>query len=75
MANGGNPNNNPKCGSQISIHHPASGRTVQATVVDTCAGCAMYDVDVSGSLFTRLAGGLSGGRTAVDWGERHILGG
>ena len=35
MANGGNPNANPKCGSQISIHSPVSGQTIQATVVDT----------------------------------------
>lgn len=76
MANGGNPNTNPKCGSQISIRHPASGHTVQATVADTCEGCAMYDIDVSESLFASLAGGLSAGRVAVDWdfqGQRHKL--
>ncbi|KAF6226024.1 hypothetical protein HO173_012514 [Letharia columbiana] len=67
MANGGNPNTNPKCGSKISIHNPTSGQTAQATVVDSCAGCAMYDIDVSGSLFTTLAGGLSAGRVSVDW--------
>lgn len=68
MANGGNPNANPKCGSQISIHNPASGQTVRATVVDTCVGCATYDVDVSESLFKTLAGGLSAGRVTVNWG-------
>lgn len=68
MANGGNPNANPKCGSQISIHSPASGQTIQATVVDTCVGCAMYDIDVTDSLFTKLAGGLTAGRVPVDWG-------
>ena len=68
MANGGNPNANPKCGSQISIHSPASGETIQATVVDTCVGCAMYDIDVTNSLFTKLAGGLTAGRVSVDWG-------
>lgn len=74
MANSDNPNTNPKCGSQISIHHPVSGQTVQATVVDTCEGCAMYDIDVSESLFTTLAGGLFAGRLNVDWGGL-ILGG
>ena len=71
MANGGNPNTNPKCGSQISIHNPTSGQTVQATVVDTCEGCAMYDIDVSGSVFTGLEGGLTAGRVPVNWGA-HI---
>ena len=74
MANGANPNTNLKCGSHISIYSPTSGRTVQATVVDTCEGCATYDIDASESLFTTLAGGLSAGRLTVDWG-RHILGG
>ena len=74
MANGGNPNTNPKCGSQISIRHPASGHTVQATVADTCEGCAMYDIDVSESLFASLAGGLSAGRVAVDWGGCILVG-
>ena len=69
MANGGNPNTNPKCRSQISIYSPTSGQTVQATVVDTCVGCGMYDVDVSESVFATLAGGLSAGRVPVDWGE------
>lgn len=74
MANEGNPNNNPKCGSQINIHNPTSGQKVQATVVDTCAGCAMHDIDVSGSLFATLAGGLSAGRVPVDWGGHTLLG-
>ena len=67
MANGGNPNTNPKCGSKISIRNPSSGQTVQANVVDTCVGCAMYDIDVTDSLFAKLAGGLSAGRVPVDW--------
>ena len=73
MANDGNPNTNPKCGSQISIHNPTTGQTAHATVVDTCQACAVYDIDVSGSLFTTLAGGLSAGRVPVDWGG-DILG-
>ena len=68
MANGANPNNNPKCGSKISIQSPASGQTIPATVVDTCEGCAMYDIDVSDSLFTTVAGGLLAGRVTVGWG-------
>ena len=73
MANGGNPNTNPKCGSQISIRNPASGIVIQATVVDTCVSCAMYDIDVTSSLFTQLEGGLTAGRVPVDWGAyMHI---
>lgn len=68
MANGANPNANPKCGSQINIYSPDSGQKVQATVVDTCVGCAMHDVDVSESLFSTLMGGLTAGRVPVDWG-------
>ena len=71
MANGANPNNNPKCGSKISIQSPASGQTVQATVVDTCEACGMYDIDVSDSLFTKVAGGLWAGRVTVGWGGHN----
>ena len=68
MANGANPNANPKCGTQISIYNPATGQTVQATVVDTCVACDTYDVDVSEGLFADIAGGLSAGRVTVNWG-------
>ena len=71
MANGANPNNNPKCGSKISIRSPRSGQTIQATVVDTCEGCGMYDIDVSNTLFTKVAGGLSAGRVTVGWGGHN----
>lgn len=73
MANGGNPNTYPKCGSQISIHNPTSGQTHQATVVDTCQACAMHDIDVTESLFLKLAGGLSAGRVPVEWGMQSSL--
>ena len=74
MANGGNPNNNPKCGSQTSIHNPTSGQLVQATAVDTCQACAMYDIDTSGSLFTTLAGGTFGrkGDGGLGWGNSSV---
>lgn len=55
MKNGANPNNNPKCGTRINIYNPSTGNTHQATVVDTCVGCADNDIDVSPSLFRAVA--------------------
>jgi hypothetical protein len=60
MANGANPNNNPKCNAPITITY--NGVTVSATVVDTCGGCAAGSIDLSPTLFTALTGGLGAGR-------------
>ena len=34
---GGNPNKHPNCGKKIKVHH--DGKTLEATVVDTCGAC------------------------------------
>lgn len=67
MANGANPNNNPKCGTSINIYNPATGTTHSATIVDTCEGCSKYDIDVSPSVFKAVdPNGLGDGRITVD---------
>ncbi|CAD6594602.1 MAG: hypothetical protein ASARMPREDX12_000515 [Alectoria sarmentosa] len=75
MNNGPNPNNNPICGSSINIYNPATGSTTAATIVDTCQGCAEYDIDVSPSVFETVdPNGLSDGRIVVDWGGSKVGG-
>jgi len=61
-----NPNANPLCGRKITIKHVDSGKTVQATVVDTCPGCKRDDIDLSPSCFTKIAA-LADGRVRVSW--------
>lgn len=53
MANGSNPNKNPKCGKKINIFH--GGKTVQATIVDTCPVCDKGAIDVSPAVFSKFA--------------------
>lgn len=65
MNSGGNPSNNPLCFSQITITNSA-GVSQGATVVDTCAGCAENDIDVSQAVFEALAP-LDEGRVSVSW--------
>ena len=73
MANGPNPNTNPKCGTSINIYNPATGKTHSATIVDTCEGCSTYDIDVSPSVFKAVdPNGLGDGRIVVD--VRHFSG-
>ncbi len=55
MANGANPNANPKCQAKITLINPISGSHTSATVVDTCQACAYEDVDLSPSLFVAVA--------------------
>lgn len=75
MNNGPNPNTNPKCGTSINIYNPATGGTHSATIVDTCEGCAEYDIDVSPSVFEAVdPNGLSDGRITVDWGGSAVGG-
>lgn len=61
-----NPNANPLCGKKIRVKHTESGKTVLATVVDTCPGCAHDDIDLSSSCFGKIAA-LADGRVAVSW--------
>lgn len=57
--NGANP-----CGRAITIN--LNGQVSTAVVVDKCMGCAVNDIDVSPSVFQRLAS-LDVGRIVVDW--------
>ena len=73
LANGANPNNNPKCGTLINIYNPATRKTHSATIVDTCKGCSTYDIDVSPSVFEAVdPNGLGDGRITVDWGGSAV---
>jgi len=67
MANGANPNANPKCFSRIKIRNPESGQVVEAMVVDTCVGCKGEDLDASPGLFGRVAPGGDGRVEGVEW--------
>ena len=68
MATPANPNNNPKCGTTITITNPATGGSHTATIVDTCQGCAYEDIDVSPSVFEAVdPNGLGDGRITVNW--------
>lgn len=57
--NGANP-----CGKSIKI--TLNGVTTTATVVDKCMGCTVDAIDVSPSVFEKLAS-LDVGRTIVEW--------
>lgn len=50
--NGANPNTNPLCGKKINITY--GGKTMTATILDTCPGCAEGDLDLSQGLFNEL---------------------
>lgn len=55
MNNPANPNKNPKCGTQIHIFNPQTGETHSGIIVDTCYSCQYEDLDLSHSLFQRIA--------------------
>ncbi len=43
--------------------------------MDTCEGCAEYDIDVSPSVFEAVdPNGLGDGRIVVDWGGSKVGG-
>jgi len=65
MANGANPNANPKCNRRIRIRY--AGVVHEATVVDTCEGCGWADVDASPGLFRAVAPGGDGRVGGVEW--------
>ena len=60
----GNPNNNPICGRKVKAFY--EGKSVEATVVDRCEGCAHDDLDFSPSAFTSIAD-KSLGRIDIKW--------
>ncbi|CAD6441967.1 8881ff7f-10df-4e08-977d-0c404505cd3f [Sclerotinia trifoliorum] len=54
-----NPNSNPLCGRKIRITRQkdsgAGNNTVDVTVVDRCVGCKAEDLDLSITIFEKLA--------------------
>jgi len=44
---------NPVCGHKIKVNY--QGKSIVATVVDRCAGCGLYQVDLSPGAFGMLA--------------------
>ena len=67
MANGANPNTNPKCGKTIHLFNPTTGSSTKATIVDTCQACAYADVDLSDSLFVTVAPDGDGRVSGIQW--------
>jgi expansin (peptidoglycan-binding protein) len=65
MANGANPNANPKCGQKINIYY--NGQVTQATIFDTCPSCAEGSLDLSPSLFQAVAPNGDGRVHGVTW--------
>ncbi|MCJ1230236.1 hypothetical protein MMC12_006908 [Toensbergia leucococca] len=65
MQNAANPNANSVCWMHITIGH--HGRYFDATVVDTCEGCDYEDLDVSSSLFEKVAPEGDGRVEGVEW--------
>jgi hypothetical protein len=62
---GGNPNNNPVCGKQVTAHY--QGKSVTVTITDRCAACALTDLDFSPAAFDTLADPNVGRITGMTW--------
>ena len=67
MNNPSNPNNNPICNKQISIHNPVTGTDTIATVTDTCQGCKFGDIDATIDLFNIIAPNGDGRVSGIQW--------
>lgn len=67
MNNPANPNSNPICNKQISIHNPITGTDTIATVADTCQGCEFGDLDVMEDLFYVIAPNGDGRVHGIEW--------
>lgn len=68
MANGGNPNTNPKCYTYITLTNPNNtGGPWQGEIVSTCAGCKLDDVDLSPALFSAVAPSGNGRVSGISW--------
>ena len=65
MTGSANPNDNPNCGRSITITY--GGKTVQATIEDTCPGCTGAWLDLTPSLFSQLADLAEGRLSGVQW--------
>ncbi|KAK8053689.1 expansin family protein [Apiospora saccharicola] len=61
------------CDKTITIS--AKGKTTQATIRDSCPGCAPGSIDVTEGAFTDLFGSLDVGRAEVTWWlNEHVAG-
>lgn len=67
MNNPANPNSNPICNKQISIHNPTTGTDTIATVADTCQACEPGDLDVMEDLFYAIAPNGDGRVHGIEW--------
>ncbi|KAL8715233.1 MAG: hypothetical protein Q9220_001191 [cf. Caloplaca sp. 1 TL-2023] len=74
MANGPNPNTNPKCGSKINIYNEHTKKTHSATIVDTCWACKKEDIDVNVELFNKVAPKGDGRVHGIAWGGSKVGG-
>jgi hypothetical protein len=66
---GSDPNQNPLCGKKLRAKRVKEGsgeRSVDLTVVDRCVGCKETDIDVSISVFKKLAD-EDLGRVTTSW--------
>ncbi|KAH9468484.1 hypothetical protein Pst134EA_009027 [Puccinia striiformis f. sp. tritici] len=54
------------CQKTVSIKNEASGKSVQAKVVDKCPGCAFGSLDLSPTVFSAL-GDMSAGVLPISW--------
>lgn len=69
VQSGSDPNSNPLCGRRMRAQRVKEGageRSVDLRVVDRCTGCKSTDIDVSLSVFNRLAD-EDLGRVEVTW--------
>ncbi|TFK36110.1 RlpA-like double-psi beta-barrel-protein domain-containing protein-containing protein, partial [Crucibulum laeve] len=57
-------NNGSHCWKHITVCY--EGKTIDATVVDSCPSCSQYSIDLSPSAFEALAP-RSKGRIQVSW--------
>jgi expansin (peptidoglycan-binding protein) len=65
-----NPNDNPLCNKKIRITRydssAGANHSVDVTVVDRCVGCAADDLDLSPTMFDKLADAALG-RVTGSW--------
>ncbi|KMU78297.1 riboflavin aldehyde-forming enzyme [Coccidioides immitis RMSCC 3703] len=61
---GSDPNQNPLCGLKLRLRR--GDKSVDVTVVDRCVACEPTDIDVSVSVFEKLAL-VEQGRVDVEW--------
>ncbi|KAL8989798.1 MAG: hypothetical protein Q9169_008279 [Polycauliona sp. 2 TL-2023] len=74
MGTGADTNHNPKCGSWIGIWNPHTKKHYSAKVVDTCIKCGAGDIDVSASLFSKIAPVEVGVVQGINWGGPMVGG-